>query len=181
MQIRAITKGFTLIELIIVIIIMGLVATLVSSRMGTFAEHSLALTPETIKKYLIAVHSHKPLHLFCYDHCSKCDLWEGEKRVRSALRLEHEGALHVMRFDRFGRLIFAEPAIHRENGVMREGNFEFFLYPDGKSSALILASKEKILAYTPLGEQVIKTDEEQLQNLLFNPALLNKDNYYGNR
>ena len=181
MQIKAIHKGFTLIELIIVIIIMGIVATLISTRLTHFSEHSSVLTPDTIKKYLIAFNSHKPLDLFCYDDCTKCDLWEDGKKVRSALILEHENALNVVQFDRLGNLIHADVAIHMENKKMKEGNFEFFLYPDGRSSPLILSSEEKIFAYTPLSDSVTQTDEEQLRNLLFKATLMNRDNYYGNR
>lgn len=179
MQIKAIHKGFTLIELIIVIIIMGIVATLTSDRLSHVYENSSSLTPETIKKYLIAFHSRKPLHLFCYDDCTTCDLFEGEKLVRTKLNLEHHSALRVVQFDRFGRLIPADMAVYGENRKPREGNFEFFLYPDGRSSALILTSGEKLFAYTPLSQDVILSNEEQLRDLLFNPALMNRDNYYG--
>lgn len=181
MQIITIRKGFTLIELIIVIIIMGIVATLISSRLSHFSEHSSVLTPATIKKYLIAFNAHEPLDLFCYDDCTKCDLWMDGKKVRSELILEHDSALSVVQFDHLGRLNNADPTIHLENEKMREGNFEFFLYPDGRSSALILSSKGNFFAYTPLSDLVKEADEEQLRDLLFHPELMNRDNYYGNR
>lgn len=180
MSIIIVRRGFTLIELIIVIVIMGMVAALVSSRLSHIAEHSSVLTPASVKNYLTAFNSSKRLDLFCYDNGTQCDLWEGDKKVRSSLVMESNGSLSVRRFDRFGHLVYADPAIHSEHGEIRDGSFEFFLYPDGVSSSLILESKGTFYAYTPLSDSVTEGDEEHVRAVFFNPALMNKDNYYGN-
>ncbi|HZF69282.1 prepilin-type N-terminal cleavage/methylation domain-containing protein [Sulfuricurvum sp.] len=181
MSLIAVRKGFTLIELIIVIAIMGMVAALVSSRLTHIADHSSALTPSSIKNYLSAFNSNKRLELFCYDNCTQCDLWEGDKKVRSSLNMESNGSLRVRQFDRFGHLVYADPAIHSEGTAMRDGCFEFFLYPDGVSSSLILEAKGAFIVYSPLSDSVIQGDEEQIRTSLYDPSLMNKDSYYGNR
>jgi prepilin-type N-terminal cleavage/methylation domain-containing protein len=179
MSIITVRRGFTLIELIIVIAIMGMVASLVSSRLSHIADHSSALTPSTIKNYLSAFNSSKRLDLFCYNQCTQCDLWEGDKKVRSSLVMESNGTLSVRQFDRFGHLVYADPSIYSEHGEMQEGNFKFSLYPDGVSSALLLESGGKLFAYTPLSDLVLQGDEEQVRPLLYDSSLMNKDNYYG--
>ncbi|MDD2368330.1 MAG: prepilin-type N-terminal cleavage/methylation domain-containing protein [Sulfuricurvum sp.] len=181
MPLKTIRRGFTLIELIIVIAIMGMVATLVSSRLSHIAEHSSVLTPSSIKNYLSAFNSTKRLDLFCYDNCTQCDLWEGDKKVRSSLVMESNGSLSVRRFDRYGHLVHADPSIRSEHGEMHEGNFEFSLYPDGVSSSLILESKGSFTAYTPLSDSVIQGDEDQLRASLYDSSLMNMENYYGSR
>jgi prepilin-type N-terminal cleavage/methylation domain-containing protein len=180
MSIIIVRRGFTLIELIIVIAIMGMVASLVSSRLSHIAEHSSVLTPATVKKYLAAFNSSKRLDLFCYNNCTQCDLWEGDKKVRSSLIIESNGSLSVRRFDRFGHLVSADPIVRSENGQIREGSFEFTFYPDGTSSSLLLESEGKFFAYTPLSDFVMQGNEEQVRTLVFNSALMNKENYYGN-
>jgi prepilin-type N-terminal cleavage/methylation domain-containing protein len=181
MSIITVRRGFTLIELIIVIAIMGMVATLVSSRLSHIADHSSVLTPSSIKNYLSAFNSSKRVDLFCYDNCTHCDLWERDKKVRSSLIMESNATLRVKRFDRFGHLVNADPSIHSDHGEIREGNFEFTLYPDGVSSSLLLESDGKLFAYTPLADSVIDGDEEHVRSVFFNPELMNKDNYYGSR
>jgi prepilin-type N-terminal cleavage/methylation domain-containing protein len=181
MSIITVRRGFTLIELIIVIAIMGMVATLVSSRLSHIADHSSVLTPSSIKNYLSAFNSSKRLDLFCYDNCTHCDLWEGDKKVRSSLIMESNSSLSVRKFDRFGHLVNADPSIHSDHGEIREGNFEFTLYPDGVSSSLLLESDGKLFAYTPVSDSLIQGDEEQVRTLLYDSSLMNKDNYYGSR
>jgi len=174
-------RAFTLIELIIVIMVMGLVAGLVSSRLSHMADHSSTLTPKTLKNYLSAFNSNKRLDLFCYDHCTHCDLWEGDKKIRNALLLENNSSITVRRFDRYGRLVNADPAVRSDTDGMREGDFIFSLYPDGVTSSLILESEGKLIAYSPLSDLIISSDEEQLRTELYDTTLMKRESYYGGR
>lgn len=179
MPIKFLRRAFTLIELIIVILIMGMIAGLVSTRLSHIAEHSSVLTPATIKNYLSAFNSDKRLDLFCYDHCTRCDLWEGDKKIRNDLFLESNSSLSIRRFDRFGHLVFADPVIRSDMDGMKEGNFVFSLYPDGVTSSIIFETEGKYIAYTPLSGPVISTNEEQLRAQIYDTTLMNRESYYG--
>lgn len=181
MSIIVLRRGFTLIELIIVILIMGMVAGLVSSRLTHIANHLSVLTPATLKNYLSALSSDKRLDLLCYDNCTRCDLWEGDKKIRTDLLLESNGSLIVRRFDRFGHLVAADPVVRSDSDGMREGNFVFSLYPDGVTSSLIIESEGKLITYTPLSDPTISPDEEHLRTALYNMTLMNRESYYGGR
>lgn len=179
MQIISSNRAFTLIELIIVITIMGLIATFVGTRLSTASNHSIVLTPETLKKYLTAFNSTKRLDLFCYADCTQCDLWEGDKKLRTSLSLESNNALRVRRFDRFGHLAVADPAVRFERNGIKDGCFEFSLYPDGLTSPLILESQGTFIVYSPLGVSRTSRNEDELRTLLYDTTLLNSGSYYG--
>lgn len=181
MSITSIRSAFTLIELILVITIIGIVAALAGNRLSTLSQHSTVLTPLTLKNYLSALHSNKRLDLVCYEKGSRCDLWEGDKKIRTALTLESASPLTVFAFNRYGRLIATDPAIYSHKNEMGEGSFLFSLYPDGTSTPLILQSDEEFIAYTPLADSPISGNEDEIRTTLYDTALLNAGSYYGNR
>lgn len=175
-------RAFTLIELIIVIAIMGMVASLVSSRLSNLEnDNSVVLTTETLKNYLSALHSTHRLDLLCYENCTQCDLWEGDKKIRTALLLENKTPITPHRFNRYGHLIPADPAIRQDSGRMKSGCFAFSLYPDGRTTPLILESEGHFIAYAPLSEGVMSGNEEQLRAMLYDTTLMNTGSYYGSR
>lgn len=173
-------KAFTLIELILVISLMGIIASLVSSRLASLADNSVTLTPATLKSYLSSFSSSKKLDLLCYDGCTQCDLWEGDKKIRTAITLENNTSLIPYRFSPYGRLIPADPVIRSDSEGIRQGCFTFSLTPDGVSSPLILKSEGNFIAYTPLTETIISGSEEHLRLLLYDPKLMDSGSYYGN-
>lgn len=179
MPIKFLRRAFTLIELIIVILILGIVAGLVSSRLTHIAAPASILTPATLKNYLSAFNSDKRLDLLCYNNCTQCDLWEGDKKIRNALLLESNTSLSVRRFDRFGHLASSDPIVRLDSDGMREGDFVFTLFPDGVTSSLILESEGKLIAYTPLSDPTISPNEEHLRTAMYTMSLMNKESYYG--
>ena len=178
MPVTVFRKGFTLIELIIVLVIMGVVATFVTSRLAKKEEHSVTLTPDGIKKYLSSFNSTKKLDLFCYNNAKECDLWEDDKKIFSSIKIKSEGEIKVRRFDRQGRLVDADPIARFENGKLRRGDFEFIFYPDGVSSPLLLQVKERLYAYTPLNDSVQQGQEAQIRSFLYKQELMDRNNYY---
>ncbi|MDD5716926.1 MAG: prepilin-type N-terminal cleavage/methylation domain-containing protein [Sulfuricurvum sp.] len=180
-----IRKGFTLIELIIVITIMGLVAALVAGRLSSLSSDVSVLTPGTIKNYLAGMESSKKLTLFCYDQCSRCDVWEGKKKIRKAIALHSSDGVKVWRINRYGQFTKADAKIIAQDGELRSGCFEFSLYSDGKNSPLILEAESKFYLYTPLGGLTMSgaSNSEQVKNTLYDRYLIpmRKEDYYENR
>ena len=181
MSITSIRSAFTLIELILVITIIGIVAALAGNRLSTLSDHASVLTPLTMKNYLSAFHSNKRLDLLCYDKCSRCDLWEGDKRIRTGLTLESASPITVFSFNRYGHLIASDPVIYSYKNEMREGNFIFSLYPDGTSTPLILETSDYFIAYRPLSASPISGNEDEIRTMLYDTTLLNAGSYYGSR
>ncbi|MDD5053101.1 MAG: prepilin-type N-terminal cleavage/methylation domain-containing protein [Sulfuricurvum sp.] len=181
MSIKSFRLGFTLIELVVVVIILGIVATLVTSRLSTLADHTSVLTPSNLKSYLKAFSATKRLDLFCYDNCSQCDLWQDDKIIKTGLLLEGKTAIKVRQYDRSGHLIQSDPSIMFTANEMKEGCFTFSLYPDGTTSPLILESDGYFYGYTPLSGSSVFTErnEEQLRDDLYDTSLMRVGSYYG--
>ncbi len=73
-------KAFSLIELMIVIMIMGVIYTLSVSGFQKIEEQEEALTLENLKDYLMQFPHEKSVELMCLDNCTECNIYvDGEK------------------------------------------------------------------------------------------------------
>jgi prepilin-type N-terminal cleavage/methylation domain-containing protein len=73
-------KAFSLIELLIVIVIIGVVYTLAIGQFQKIGEESSNITLENLKEKLQSFKQKKSVKLLCLDDCSSCDIFvDGEK------------------------------------------------------------------------------------------------------
>ena len=72
--------AFTLIELLIVIIIMGVIYTLAINNFSALSDKSAKLTMKNLKEYLLSSQYDKSARLLCLDNCQECALYiDGNK------------------------------------------------------------------------------------------------------
>ena len=72
-------KGFTLIELMIVIVIIGVVYVLAITSLRNISDKSKNLTLQNLPQFMESIHSHDELLLTCIDSCRACYLFrDGE-------------------------------------------------------------------------------------------------------
>lgn len=75
-------KAFSLIELMIVIVIIGVVYTLASTKFQTIGEESTHVSLENLKIYLQKFPHTKDVRLLCLEDCSSCDIFvDGKKQA----------------------------------------------------------------------------------------------------
>lgn len=75
-------KAFSLIELMIVIVIIGVVYTLAIGNFQKIGEESSRVTLETLKEYLQKFPHDESVKFLCLDACSGCDVFvDGEKQT----------------------------------------------------------------------------------------------------
>ncbi|OIP55191.1 MAG: hypothetical protein AUK54_04385 [Helicobacteraceae bacterium CG2_30_36_10] len=67
-------KAFSLIELMIVIMIIGVIYTLAITNFAKLSDKSSMLTLSNFKEYLIGIPHAKSAKIFCLDDCSQCDI-----------------------------------------------------------------------------------------------------------
>ncbi len=67
-------KAFSLIELLIVIMIIGVVYTLSISNFSKLSEDSFNITLGNLKEYLLAIPHKKSAKLLCLNNCLSCDV-----------------------------------------------------------------------------------------------------------
>ena len=73
-------RAFSLIELLIVILIIGVVYTLAISNFQKLEEGTTNINLQTLKKFLQKIQYEKNVKLLCIDECSSCELFiDGEK------------------------------------------------------------------------------------------------------
>lgn len=73
-------KAFSLIELLIVILIIGIVYTISVGNFKKVKDESVKLTLENLKEYLQTLPYEKSAEILCLDDCSECNiLVDGEK------------------------------------------------------------------------------------------------------
>ena len=74
-------KAFSLIELMIVIVIMGVIYTLSVQSFSNKSEESKKVTLLNLKEYMQGLEHEKSVKLLCLDDCKSCDLFvDGEKK-----------------------------------------------------------------------------------------------------
>ncbi len=72
-------KGFSLIELLIVILIIGIVYTLAIGNFQRLQEGETKLSLQNLKTYLMKFPHEESVRLLCTDRCAKCDIYiDGE-------------------------------------------------------------------------------------------------------
>jgi prepilin-type N-terminal cleavage/methylation domain-containing protein len=144
------SKAFTLIELLLVIIIMGIVYSFVGNSFvkrekvtETVTVHNL---PDSIRK--IGVEKAK-LQIFGRE-CDKF-LWlsgDSQLTVDAPLRIGKE--LEVFSFDMYGELRKMEFGTIRIKNQTHKICMEFCLYSNGSTSSYVLQEGEKFYLYRPL-------------------------------
>ncbi len=166
-------QGFSLLELIIVILIMSLAYMLVFGSMQKAEDKPKTLRIENLKKIL----SEQGLfytdsELFCLDKCQKCYLYadgetsdyEGDLALGSltAYKIEDDDKLHKIDFGRY----------HDHRVCLR-----FSLYHNGSSSQIVIQNKTGIY-YLPslFGETLKVTSMEEAEELWLKDTDLLTDN-----
>lgn len=72
-------KAFSLIELLIVVVIMGVVYTLAITNFAKIDENQTVLSLQNLKKYLMNIEHENNVRLLCLDDCESCELYaDGE-------------------------------------------------------------------------------------------------------
>lgn len=88
---RRVKKAFSLIELLIVIMIIGITYTLAIGSFEKIAEEKIPLTLKNLKNYLHTFEREKSVEFLCLDRCRSCDIY-----VDGEIQSELEGS-----FDEF--------------------------------------------------------------------------------
>ncbi len=132
-------KAFSLIELMIVIIIIGVIYTLALSKIQTPVQELQKPTFKTLKSYLYSFSKdHKSVKLLCKKSCDACAVYSDGKKL---LEVESffDSSVEFYRYDFF----LGDVALQRETC------FEFLVDGNGVSDQVIIAYKGKVYDFTP--------------------------------
>jgi len=131
-------RGFSLIELMIVIVIIGVVYSLVISKIKAPKESPPQPSFENLKSYLLFFSKdHKSVKLLCENECDKCAIYSDNKKL-SDLKSFFDSSVEFYRYDYF----LGDVALSRQNC------FEFSVDGDGVSDQVIIRYKDRVYDYT---------------------------------
>jgi len=141
---RGCRGGFTLIELIVVVIIVGLVYALAIGTLKRTTEPSENLSLNRLAEYMQEQHDHNHLALVCTQRCSRCGLYADGKSVRDVAPFV-DSRTEFYRFDyRTGSQKLEWPALYDDEGREEEVCFRYDLYPDGSSTEMMVRTQEGV-------------------------------------
>jgi prepilin-type N-terminal cleavage/methylation domain-containing protein len=137
-------KGFSLIELMIVIVIIGVVYSLALSKLHTPKTELQTPSFKNLKGYLASFsRDNKSVQLLCKKSCSKCAIYSNGEKIKE-IKSFFDASVEFYRYDFF----LGDVALQKENC------FDFSVDADGVSDQIIILYKEKVYDYTPYFKDV---------------------------
>jgi len=137
-------RAFSLIELMIVIVIIGLVYTLALSRIKAPKEEMQKPSFLTLKSYLLSFSKeHATIEFLCKEKCDECVILSNGNKLQDVDSF-FDDSVEFYRYDFF----LGDVALNRQSC------FDFSVDGDGVSDQVIIVYKEKAYDYTPYFEGV---------------------------
>jgi len=142
-------KAFSLIELMIVIVIMGVVYTLAITKLKTVGDDKLPPTLINIKEYLSKLNQdNQNMKLICFDDCSECSIYAGDEKIQTIDGLLDDTVM-TYRYDFLLGSIEQKPEVFfSKNGVQENVCFSLNVDKRGISDQVIVVYKGKAYDYS---------------------------------
>jgi len=156
-------KAFTLIELMIVIVIMGVVYTLVIGNFKKLGEKGKNLSLKNLKEYLRSFPHKESVKLVCLQSCKNCFVVIDGKKQDSKIKNFLDDSVELYRYD------FDLGAIQKENtGYFNQDDieenvcFSYEVDAKGVGDQVLVEYKNNVYDFTPYFEspKVYSTIEE---------------------
>jgi prepilin-type N-terminal cleavage/methylation domain-containing protein len=141
-------KAFSLIELLIVIMIIGVVYTLVVGNFNSIAEEKTKLTLKNLKEYLLSIEHEESVKILCLDDCSECDILVDTQKYKSIEDFVDED-IKVYRYDAlYGYTKIEQEVYFNVEDVEEDVCFSYEVAKSGVGSQVLVEFKEKFYDYT---------------------------------
>ncbi len=161
-------RAFSLIELLIVILIIGVVYTLSVGNFKKIKDESKKLTLQGLKEYLHELPHDENIEILCMEDCSACDIFaDGEKINDKEIENFLDKSVKLYRYD----FSLGMVEIEMESEVC----FSYSMDKSGVGEQVIVEFKDKIydftayLTSTPVYnsiEEAVDTKESLIQEVL---------------
>jgi len=136
-------KAFTLIELLIVIIIMGVVYTLAINNFTKLSDENSSVGLLNIKEYLSAIPHAKSVKLVCLDDCAECSVYVDGVKNRDIDGFLDESVTSYRYDFSYGFLEVEKEIVFDSNDVEKDVCFSFDIDKKGVPSQVLVEFKEK--------------------------------------
>jgi len=158
--------AFSLIELMIVIVIMGVVYTLSVNSFKSVGEESSSVNLNNLKEYLVSLKAKKNAKILCLDECSSCDiLVDGEKKA--VLDDFLDDSVVVYRYEYLTGVQEKMKEIYfNEDDVQEDVCFSYSVDSKGVGDQVLVEFREKVYDFTNYfeGTQTYENMQEAIQS-----------------
>ncbi len=142
-------RGFTLLELLLVVVIIGVVYGLVISSMKKLTDKESALGFETLPSFLETFYQQNSVAFICTDNCRNCKLYvDGEALKKMPAFMKDERRLNFWTFDvNLGMQELRFTPLFDEDGREFDVCFKYEIFEDGSSTEMVIETKKKSYDY----------------------------------
>lgn len=147
-------KAFSLIELLIVVMIIGVIYTLSVGSLNKMAQEKEKLTLENLKTYLFNIPHKKYVQLLCLDDCSSCDIYADNSKIQTVDNFLDK-SVRAYRYDYFYGYTEIEKEVYlNTDNVEKDICFSYVIDKSGVGSQVLVEFQEKFYEYTSYFDMV---------------------------
>ena len=151
-------KAFTLIELLLVVVIIGVIYGLVINSMQRVNDKEASLSFETLPSFLKTMHQQNSVAFVCLDNCQECAVYvDGEILKEVNAFMKEERLLHFWRFDaNQGTQELRFTPVFDEDDREFDVCFRYEIFKNGSSTEMIVETQEQSYDYRGLLHKVTR-------------------------
>jgi prepilin-type N-terminal cleavage/methylation domain-containing protein len=140
-------RGFTLLELMLVIVLMGIVYGSVINVFERYKDKAIDVTLMSLEKYMQSFSHNNHVSLVCIKRCEECLLFVNEAFVQNVTPFT-ERDVQLYRFDRDSGVKRLELLPHfRLDGQEEEACFRYDIHPDGSRTEMIVKNNKDVFVF----------------------------------
>ena len=140
-------KGFTLLELMLVVLIMGMVYGLVINVFERYKEKTIDLTLMSLEKYMQSFYHNNKVSLICIKKCNECLLFINDTLKKNVTPFITE-ELEVYHYDKdIGLREVKFPPYFPSENQEEDVCFQYDIHPDGSRSEMIVKHGKDVYDY----------------------------------
>ena len=141
-------RAFSLIELLIVIMIIGVLYTLAIGNFNRLSDESSRLSLSNLKEYLHSIPHEKSVKILCLDDCSECDIFvDGQKSKTVEDFLDESVRVYRYEFS-YGAIEAEKEVFFNIDDVEEDVCFSYAVDKNGVGDQVLVEFKEKIYDFS---------------------------------
>jgi len=160
-------RAFSLIELLIVIMIVGVVYTLAIGNFNRLSDESSKLSLVNLKEYLNSIKHSESVKLLCLDNCSECDVVvDGVKSKTIEDFLDESVRVYRYEFS-YGAVEIEKEVFFNIDDVEEDVCFSYEVDKNGVGDQVLVEFKEKVYDFSPYfsGTAVYRSIEDAVETI----------------
>jgi len=140
-------KGFTLLELMLVIVLIGIIYGSVINVLQRYKEKTIDVTLLNLEKYMQSFSHNNHVSLVCIKRCEECLLFVNEAFTQNVTPFV-DNDTQLYRYDKDAGVKKLELIPYfRSDGKEEEACFRYDIYPDGSRTEMIVKHKKEVFSF----------------------------------